>query len=255
VTPEVALALLTTLAQRHPDKSPFGAYVRALPREPPDTPLMFPDATLTAILRVLPLSLVDAVDAARQDLHQLWDVAAAVMDLVRVPGAVPSLSPSEAPLELQEFFWAWMMIRSRAITFRVMRGSDGAIEGRRCMVPVIDFMNHACAPLPPLSPFSVHKASGPSSSSSSSSSSTYVAAAAAAAHRGPATDLERRANEVAWVTTRDIPAGEEVTWSYGDLSNEELWLWYGFVPEQPLHGGATVTFQLPEVCRCRFTPG
>ena len=31
-------------------------------------------------------TLVDAVDAARQDLHQLWDVAATVMDLVRVPG-------------------------------------------------------------------------------------------------------------------------------------------------------------------------
>jgi len=46
-------------------------------------------------------------------------------------------------------------------------------------------MNHACAPPPPLSPFSAGKASG------------YVAAAAAA-HRGPATDLERRANEVAW---------------------------------------------------------
>ena len=33
MTPEVALALLTTLAHRHPDKSPFGAYVRALPHE------------------------------------------------------------------------------------------------------------------------------------------------------------------------------------------------------------------------------
>jgi hypothetical protein len=36
------------------------------------------------------------------------------------------------------------------------------------------------------------------------------------------------------------------TWTYGDLSNEELWLWYGFVPEPALHGGTAVTFQLPE---------
>ena len=48
------------------------------------------------------------------------------------------------------------------------------------------------------------------------------------------------------MATRYIPAGEEVTWTYGDLSNEELWLWYGFVPDPPMHGGATVTFQLPE---------
>jgi hypothetical protein len=41
VTPEIALSLFTVLAARHPDKSPFGAYVRALPRDPPTTPLMF----------------------------------------------------------------------------------------------------------------------------------------------------------------------------------------------------------------------
>jgi hypothetical protein len=71
---------------------------------------------------------------------------------------------------------------------RVKRGSDGAVEARRCMVPVVDFMNHACEPPPP------------------------AVAAAAASYPGPATKQEMRADAVAWVATRDIAAGEEVTW-------------------------------------------
>jgi SET domain-containing protein len=35
----------------------------------------------------------------------------------------------------------------------------------------------------------------------------------------------RGLSHAAWVATRDIAAGEEVTWTYGDLSSEELWLW------------------------------
>jgi len=53
---------------------------------------------------------------------------------------LPSPPPPEPPLELEEFFWAWMMVRSRAITFRVRRASDGLVEARRCMVPVVDLM-------------------------------------------------------------------------------------------------------------------
>ena len=79
VTPEIALALRVALAARHPTKTPFGPYAEALPREPPDTPLLLSDDAMSALLPVLPLSLVDAIDAARQDLYQLWDVAAAVM--------------------------------------------------------------------------------------------------------------------------------------------------------------------------------
>ena len=161
VTPEVALALLVALTRRHPEKTPFGSYVGALPTTPGgDSPLSFTDATTSALLEILPLSLVDAIDRARSDLYQLWDVAAAVMDLVVVPGADPLLTsssssvsastatPTESELTVDEFFAAWMAIRSRAITFRVLRGDDGVVDARRCMVPVVDFMNHACAPPP-----------------------------------------------------------------------------------------------------------
>ena len=119
----------------------------------------------------MPLSLVDAADDARADLFLAWDVAAAVVDAV----------PGEAALEFEEFQWAWASVRSRAITFRVAQGEgagsgDGSgdesgnaaetwslerrnlekdraneadasrkVASRRCLVPVVDMMNHACA--------------------------------------------------------------------------------------------------------------
>ena len=140
-----------------------------------------------------------------------------MMERVKVDG-----EPAAA-LGVDEFAWAWMMIRSRAVTFRVRRaegGGDG-VDARRCMVPVVDIMNHECSPVKDRwrnAPF----------------------------HRGPAVELEAGDGAVTWRATREIDAGEEVSWTYGNLSNEALWLWYGFVPEPPSHGGCVVSFQLPE---------
>ena len=229
VTDEVALTLLVILARRHPDATPFGPYALALPRDPPDTPLLFPDERLRAVVPILPLALVDAVDDARQELFQLWDVAAAVIDRVVFPGGegTPAGTP-EPPLDVDEFAFAWLAVRSRAITFTVRR-ADGGVDARRCMVPVVDLMNHACAPAP-------------------ATASTEEASAEGAhrgAHSGPAAREERREDAVAWVADRPVPAGAEVTWTYGHLSNESLWLWYGFVPDPPVHAGTSVTFHLP----------
>ena len=217
VTPEVSLALLIALARRHPERTPFGPYAAALPADPPPSPIFFPDEKLEALLPYLPLSLVDDIDAARQEMYTLWDVATAVMERVKVDG-----EPAAA-LGVDEFAWAWMMIRSRAVTFRVRRaegGGDG-VDARRCMVPVVDIMNHECSPVKDRwrnAPF----------------------------HRGPAVELEAGDGAVTWRATREIDAWEEVSWTYGNLSNEALWLWYGFVPEPPSHGGCVVSFQLRE---------
>ena len=114
VTDEVALTLLVILARRHPDATPFGPYALALPRDPPDTPLLFPAERLRAVVPILPLALVDAVDDARQELFQLWDVAAAVIDRVVFPGGegTPAGTP-EPPLDVDEFAFAWLAVRSR----------------------------------------------------------------------------------------------------------------------------------------------
>ena len=86
VTPEVSLALLIALARRHPERTPFGPYAAALPADPPPSPIFFPDEKLEALLPYLPLSLVDDIDAARQEMYTLWDVATAVMERVKVDG-------------------------------------------------------------------------------------------------------------------------------------------------------------------------
>ena len=84
------------LARRHPERTPFGPYAAALPADPPPSPIFFPDEKLEALLPYLPLSLVDDIDAARQEMYTLWDVATAVMERVKVDGE-PAAAPSQLP--------------------------------------------------------------------------------------------------------------------------------------------------------------
>ena len=239
VSEETALALFVALARRHPSRTNFGAYVDALPNALPSSPLFLDDASFRLAMPAMPLSLVDAADDARADLFLGWDVAAAVVDRV----------PDEPELGFDEFQWAWATVRSRAITFRVATrgGTDAAsaaearvaervrakrrlvldddddateTASRRCLVPVVDMMNHACAAFP----------------GSEASEAAFPGPAVAAAPT-PA------ARAVAWRASRRVAKGEEVTWTYGaDLSNEHLWLHYGFVPDPPVHAGCAVTF-------------
>ena len=258
VSEETALALFVALARRHPSRTPFGTYVDALPAALPSSPLFLDDAAFRRAMPAMPLSLVDAADDARADLFLAWDVAAAVVDAV----------PGEVALGLEEFQWAWASVRSRAITFRVarregagsgdvavsFRGKSGnapetqpslerrsletletpekdraneadasrKVASRRCLVPVVDMMNHACAAF----------------EGSAASEAAFPGPAVTAA---PTTSGEE--NAVAWRAARSVKKGEEVTWTYGaDLSNEHLWLHYGFVPDPPVHAGCAVTF-------------
>lgn len=48
-----------------------------------------------------------------------------------------------------------------------------------------------------------------------------------------------------WLADRTVKQGEEVTWTYGALSNSDLFLQYDFVPANFLHGDARVEFTLP----------
>ena len=67
------------------------------------------------------------------------------------------------------------------------------------------------------------------------------------AEDGPNVRIETNdAGESMWTATRDAKQGDALRWTYGELSNEEMWLWYGFVPENPLHGDSSVAFNLPD---------
>lgn len=118
----------------------------------------------------------------------------------------------EDDLDEGEFAHAWSMVRSRAITFEVRKGDSGEVIRKRCLVPVCDILNHS-----------------PTSAVS-----------------GPNVRIESTDSGAKWVTTRDIAAGEALRWTYGELSNEEMWLWYGFVPSDPVHDDCSVVFNLPD---------
>ena len=92
-------------------------------------------------------------------------------------------------------------------------------------MPVVDMMNHACAAF----------------EGSEASEAAFPGPAVTAAPT-----MNREENAVAWRAARSVKKGEEVTWTYGaDLTNEHLWLHYGFVPDPPVHAGCAVTFSFP----------
>lgn len=213
VSDDVAMALTLVLAARHSDVSPLGAYARALPKSAADTPCLYRDEALEALVPVLSLNFVDQVDVARGEFALAFADCRAIMSRISSAGG----GQDEAPLTEEEFAWSWSMVRSRAITFAVRKASTGEIERKRCLVPVCDVLNH--------SPTSL----------------------AEDGLDGPNVRIETDGESVtAWTTTRDVHAGEALRWTYGELSNEEMWMWYGFVPENPIHGDASVVFNLPD---------
>ena len=202
----------------------------------------------------MPLSLVDAADDARADLFLAWDVAAAVVDAV--PGEV-ALGLEEfqwAWASVRSRAITFRVARGGANERRGDRGDvDGGFEedsftksvasatqtsrelkknaetddtsasrhaeARRCLVPVVDMMNHACCAFP----------------GSDASNAAFPGPAVTAAPT-PAED------GVDWRAARFLKKGEEFTWTYGaELSNEHLCLHYGFFPDRPVHLGCAVT--------------
>ena len=202
VSDDVAMGLMLAFAARHPERSPLGAYARALPRDAARTPALCDDDELEALVPMLSLHLVDQIDIARREFALAYDDARAVVREME----------SEVELAEDEFAWAWSMVRSRAITFAVRQAASGEVVRKRCLVPVCDILNHS-----------------PSS-----------------ATNGPNVRIEATASGSSWVTTRDVAAGDALRWTYGELSNEEMWLWYGFVPSNPVHDDCSVVFNLPD---------
>lgn len=124
-------------------------------------------------------------------------------------------------------------MRSRALRFQVQKADTGEAVFSKCLVPVVDMMNHAGAALTrvPLMHAGDLKVAGP----------------AGAAHEagGPSVRVEFDGGGARWLAERTVRSGEELLWSYGSLSNSDLFLQYGFVPTAPLHGDARVEFTLP----------
>jgi hypothetical protein len=222
ISDEIALTLLLVTAKRHADISPLGSYANALPKAIAATPVLYGDDALEALVPVLSLNLVDQVDLARGEFALAFDDARQIV--ARMHG--------ESDLQELEFAWAWSMVRSRAITFAVRKATTGDIERKRCLVPVCDVLNHSPTSLADVL------------SSDDERDGVYSQALSVP---GPNVQIETNGSgESVWMTTRDVVAGEALRWTYGELSNEEMWLWYGFVPASPIHGDCAVPFNLPD---------
>lgn len=207
VSDDVPMALMLVFAKRYPERSALGAYALSLPKEAADTPALYEDESLEALVPMLSLHFVDQVDAARREF---------AMSCADARQIVAKMS-DEPALEDLEFAWAWSMVRTRAITFAVKKSGTDVIERKRCLVPVCDVLNHS-----------------PTSTSDDSDD-------------GPNVSIESNdVGESIWKTTRDVAKGQALRWTYGELSNEEMWLWYGFVPSTPSHGDCSVVFNLPD---------
>ena len=234
VSEETALALFVALARRHPSRTPFGTYVDALPAALPSSPLFLDDAAFRRAMPAMPLSLVDAADDARADLFLAWDVAAAVVDAVPGEVALGLEEFQWAWASVRSRAITFRVARREgagsgdvAVSFRGKSGnaaaetqpslervptletrsekdrsdseadaSDAKVASRRCLVPVVDMMNHACAAF-------------------------EGSAASEAAFPGPAvtaapTTTDGEENAVAWRAARSVKKGEHgvkvLTW-------------------------------------------
>ena len=127
------------------ERTPFGPYILPrCPRDPPPSPIFFPDEKLEALLPYLPLSLVDDIDAARQEMYTLWDVATAVMERVKVDGEpAAALRRGRVRVGVDDDQVARRDLSREAGT----KAAESGVDARRCMVPVVDIMNHECSPV------------------------------------------------------------------------------------------------------------
>ena len=225
----------------------LGAYACALPYEMPALASFWDDEDLWKNLapevatRALDLREVMWVDV--QDIIGCWEeasrggaAAGEVGEAVRALGELPE----------EEAMWAWTMVQSRALRLLVRSGEDGVERWTKHLVPVVDCMNHAPSPVPASAwegaPEGGRRGEGRwelRGASAVTEASDRGAAAAAGTPQGPEPVLR-------WRAARDMAAGEEITWGYGPLSNEDLLIGYGFVPCPHLHGDCVATFLFPD---------
>jgi hypothetical protein len=129
VNDDTALSVMLTLAKRHSSEgqSVLGAYARALPSLKADTPVLYMDEALEALVPMLSLNVVDQIDIARGEFALALDDAKGIFSKIVSPSpashAVLGGHSMEPPLNDDEFAWAWSMVRSRAITFAVRKAS------------------------------------------------------------------------------------------------------------------------------------
>lgn len=131
-----------------------------------------------------------------------------------------------------DFEWALSVVHSRTFGTAGQRGGIGV----RMLVPLIDMLNHAGDTLP-------NSTQDPPMSSSSGSNSQAVAA------DNVRWDIVTKIGGdhiMVLTATRDCIAGEEMFLSYGERSNDDFFLYYGFVPQRNYHDNVVLFESIEE---------
>ena len=97
---------------------------------------------------------------------------------------------------------------------QVRSGKDGALSWSKCLMPIVDSQNHEPAPLSAAARATLGAEWSwlAGADEAGGASDAPGAAKAWRAARGPATAVEFAGGGARWVATRDIAAGEQVTW-------------------------------------------
>ncbi|EKX39809.1 hypothetical protein GUITHDRAFT_114060 [Guillardia theta CCMP2712] len=208
---DLLLTLYLASSRKKEGSFPFSEYVRSLPLEKPDLPIFWDSAEL----QTLPRMTMTLVEAMREEYEDYSSKIRKVTEALQVQ------------VDDEDVKWGYAMVKSRALREKVVKGSSGqdvpeTLE-RYCF-PLADMFNHEPSAVPPPASDLLRQAD---------------------VHRGPSVRGSVVGDHFEFTATRAIPAGSEVSWTYGQLTNEELLLRYGFVPSPPLHGDSRIGFSLP----------
>ena len=165
--------------------------------------------------------------------------------------AAGQVSKAEADRALE---WAWCMVHSRALREVASLTGDskgqharGEVKDRFCF-PVADLFDHAPSPLPTTY---VHLRETVFRATSFEKSRWHLRAPSLSASllrdREKIRDREDAAGgteqeALCFCAAEAIEVGQEVTWTYGKLTNEEMMMQYGFIPTAHVHGDSRVGF-------------
>lgn len=174
----------------------------------PDEPPDLPETWAPADLGLLPAATRDkAVEL--QGLEQVT-----LMEAREVAARMRAVEGSKR-LSDDDLARASRWVRTRAMRVAGLDAETGAQAASKRVVPVVDLAN--------------------------------AAPGAGGACKGPAlrTEPGDAGGETRWVAARPVGAGEELTWTYGEHSDEEMLLLYGFVPDGAPHGDSRVDAEVP----------
>ena len=193
------------------NESPWAPYLRVLPTSVPNPLTTFSWEDTQAI----------AYEPARRQLDNTSWLVASSSD------SLPETAAGPAAPSREIFEWAVSVVHSR--TFG-SAGRTGGV-GVRMLVPLVDMLNHA-----------------------GDEDQASIIGPAAVPQPVPMDNvrwdiISKIGGEYFMVltTTRDIGAGEELLLSYGERSNDDFFLHYGFIPPRNVHDDVILFTNIEEV--------